>query len=234
MPRSLAEARAIARCVSTGGVAPFIAPPLPLPVAHTKRPRLASKPQNRIVPNTLCPHVIASECFTKWLTPYGIAKLDSLSRLFSHDIIIRRRLCTANCVLPSTLNSYAAGLARFTKFCDDSNIPEEDRMPASESLLSHFIASRGAGSVGLGSMKTWLEGIRLWHHVNEAPWRGGAILKRTLNGAAKFSPIESIQPKRDPVTIEHLKSLRHHLDLSNSFDIAVFAVACVAFWCCCR
>ena len=31
-----------------------------------------------------------------------------------------------------------------------------------------------------------------------------------------------------------LHSLHHHLDLTNSFDIAVFAVACVMFWCCCR
>ena len=36
------------------------------------------------------------------------------------------------------------------------------------------------------------------------------------------------------MTIEHLRSLQCGLDLSNSFDIAVFAVACVAFWCCCR
>ena len=83
-------------------------------------------------------------------------------------------------------------------------------MPASESLLSHFIASCGTGSVCLGSMKTWLEGICLWHHINEAPWQGGAILKRTLKGAAKFAPIDSIQPKREPITIEHLKSLRCH------------------------
>jgi len=139
-----------------------------------------------------------------------------------------------NYILLSTLNSYAAGLVHFTNFCDDSNIPEEDRMPASESLLSHFIASHSAGSVGLCSMKTWLEGICLWHHINEAPWQGHAILNRTLNGVAKFSPIESIQPKCEPVTIEHLKSLCHHLDLSNSFYISVFAVACVAFWSCCR
>ena len=36
------------------------------------------------------------------------------------------------------------------------------------------------------------------------------------------------------MTIEHLRSLWCGLDLSNSFDIVVFAVACVAFWCFCR
>ena len=29
-------------------------------------------------------------------------------------------------------------------------------------------------------------------------------------------------------------SLRHNLDLSNTFNIAVFAITCIAFWCCCR
>src|SRR5882724_1136147 len=145
--------------------------------------------------------------------------------MISHDIIIRHRPCMAKCVLPSTLNSYAAGLVHFTKFCDDLDIPEEDQMLASRLLLSHFIASHGAVSVGLGSMKTWLEGICLWHNINEAPWHGGAILKKTLNGAAKVSPIKSIQLKHEPVTIKHLRSWYHHLELSNSFDIAVFAVA---------
>ena len=36
------------------------------------------------------------------------------------------------------------------------------------------------------------------------------------------------------MTIEHHRSLWHGLELSNSFEIALFAVACMAFWCCCR
>ena len=34
--------------------------------------------------------------------------------------------------------------------------------------------------------------------------------------------------------IEHIYALKAGLDLSNSFDAAVWAVACIAFWCCCR
>jgi len=29
-------------------------------------------------------------------------------------------------------------------------------------------------------------------------------------------------------------ALNRHLDLTNTFNIAVFALACVAFWCCCH
>jgi len=59
-------------------------------------------------------------------------------------------------------------------------------------------------------------------------------LRCTLKGAAKFAPSSSRQPKRDPVTIDHIKALHRHLDLTNTFDIAVFALACIAFWSCCR
>jgi len=34
--------------------------------------------------------------------------------------------------------------------------------------------------------------------------------------------------------IKHLCALHRHLDHTDAFDIMVFAIACVAFWCCCR
>jgi len=83
-------------------------------------------------------------------------------------------------------------------------------------------------------MRTWLEGLRLWHTINEAPWHGGSALKATLKGAGKFAPPSSHQAKREPVTIDHLRVLHHRLDMSDAFDIAIFAIACIAFWCCCR
>ena len=53
-------------------------------------------------------------------------------------------------------------------------------------------------------------------------------------GAAKMAPRSSHRPKRDPITIDHLRALHCHLDHSNAFDITVFVIACIAFWCCCR
>ena len=68
-----------------------------------------------------------------------------------------------------TLANYAAGLIHFTSFCDSLDIPEEQRMPTSEDLLSIFIVVRATGSVGDGCMKTWLVGLELWHTLNGAP-----------------------------------------------------------------
>src|SRR5882724_661837 len=215
-------------------MAPFVPPSLPSPDPGKRRPRLPPKQQDRITPNPLRPNILAADCFTGWLTPFGISKLDEASHLFPAHTIIRRRLVMANSVLPSTLSNYAASLIRFTKFCDDFHVPEEIRMPAPETLLSTFISTRVAGSVGLSTMKTWIEGLRLWHIINDAPWHGSLALNHTIKGAAKMAPLSSRRPKRDPVTIEHIRALHCRLDLTNAFNIAVFTVACIAFWGCCR
>jgi len=107
-------------------------------------------------------------------------------------------------------------------------------MPASEFLLSMFITIHGSGSIGNSAMKTWLEGLQLWHTINDAPWHGAHLLHCTLKGAAKITPSSSCQPKRDLVTIDYMKALCCHLDLTNTFDIAVFMLVCIAFWSCCR
>ncbi|KIK77515.1 hypothetical protein PAXRUDRAFT_76747, partial [Paxillus rubicundulus Ve08.2h10] len=40
-----------------------------------------------------------------------------------------------------TCSNYGTGLLCFTQFCNSTQIPENDCMPASESLLSAFAAS---------------------------------------------------------------------------------------------
>src|SRR5882724_2535275 len=122
----------------------FMPLPLPLPEAHATKPRLSTNPQNQIAPNPLHPLVPATECFTKWLTPYSLSHLDQLSQHFPIDIIIHHQLCLANSIQLSTLGNYSASLLHFTKFCNDLGIPESEHIPTLESLLSHFIASWGA------------------------------------------------------------------------------------------
>ena len=49
-----------------------------------------------------------------------------------------------------------------------------------------------------------------------------------------LTPATSQWGKHHPVTLKHLDALRSWLDLSNSFDATVYAIACVAFWVCCH
>lgn len=60
------------------------------------------------------------------------------------------------------------------------------------------------------------------------------MLRHVKAGVSKLVPDTSRRAKRPPVTIEHMHALRCGLDLSSSFDAAVWALACVAFWSCCR
>ncbi|KAL1940108.1 hypothetical protein VTO73DRAFT_9443 [Trametes versicolor] len=104
-------------------------------------------------------------------------------------------------------------------------------MPAPEPLVAAFVA-RFAGTVRHGTIGGWLSGLAVWHALNGAPWQAGKMLEYTKKGAKKVEPPP--MPKRPPVTIEHLHALFGSLRLENSFDAAVFAVACVAFWGCRR
>ena len=155
MSRSLNEAHALA-CASSssGGADSFVSPPLPQPEASQRQPRIPTKLHDQIMLNPLCPAILSVDHFTHWLTPYGITKLDDMAHSFPIQSIIHHRLLIANCVLPSTLSSYSAGLIRFTRFCDNHNVPEEDHMPTMEFLLSIFITIHGAGSVDNSTMKT--------------------------------------------------------------------------------
>src|SRR5882724_11522709 len=91
----------------------------------------------------------------------------------------------------------------------------------------------GAGSVGK-VVKMWVLGLELWHRINSAPWHGGAELQWSIEGSTKLAPKSSCLAQHDPVTIEYIHALHCCLDLTNSFDIAIFAIACIPFWCCFR
>ena len=102
--------------------------------------------------------------------------------LLTHFIACQR-VVLVRAVKVKTLSNYGAGLLRFTQFCDTMNIHEDLRIPTPEWLLSHLVATTGAGSVGVGTMRSWLFGLELWHVVNLAPWLGAAHLKHTSQGA---------------------------------------------------
>ena len=107
-------------------------------------------------------------------------------------------------------------------------------MPAPEWLLSAFILTQGAGTVGKGTMATWLARLRLWHNINYAPWYGHSHLKCVLQGASAAAPSTTRRPKRLAVTIAHPLALKSNLSNSNTFDATVLAIACIAFWGQCR
>jgi len=107
-------------------------------------------------------------------------------------------------------------------------------MPAPEWLLSHFITTRSVGSVGASLLQMWLLGLKLWHVLNSAPWHGMAHLAHTSQGSRRTMPVQSFLPKCAPVTLAHLQVLHSSVNLNDTFDAALFAIATIAFWCQCH
>ncbi|KAJ7465708.1 hypothetical protein FB451DRAFT_1138277 [Mycena latifolia] len=213
---------------------PSVTPSRPQTARKSTGPRTSSNPYNRLKPSPLRPSVLAKDRIMTWKTPYSFHSLRSLSSSFPPDLILRWQQVLGASVDGKTHGSYGAGLLRFNHFCDLHNIPESQRMPASESLLSIFISSYGAGRVSSGTVSTWLAGLQLWHAVNNAPWAGDALLSRTRKGVSKLEPPSSRRIPRDPVSFNHMSVLRAALNLSNTRDSAIWAAASTAWRDCAR
>ena len=104
-------------------------------------------------------------------------------------------------------------------------------MPASYVLLAGFIAE-ASGSVSGKSIRNWLNGLRLWHMFNNSEWNGHHSWISSLKRMADKEGVSFKKPLRNPITLEHLRVLRQHLDLSIPMHTALWAVAVIAFWAC--
>jgi hypothetical protein len=187
----------------------------------------------RVTPSSYRPNVLASERVLRWTTPHSDQFQASLEVELPSSAILKLFQVMLFSLDENTRSNYGAGLLRFTQYCDAHSIPEHSRMPASENLLSAFSAS-AAGSASESALNNWLAGLQYWHVVNGAAWHGSDMLHHVRRGFAKLVPPNSKRAKRPPVTIEALVVLKSGLDLSNAFDAAVWAVASIAFWSCCR
>jgi len=210
-----------------------IMPALPQ-LGISQKPRKSKNQKNMLMPSPFHPHVLAAERVFKWHTPYSIQCQTHLETVFPQTHLNKLQHVLGEAVMPKTREGWGAGLLRFNQYCDSISLPEEGQMPASELLLALFVANCAAGKVSSSTVDKWLAGIHRGHQVADALWFSSHLLSQVKKGATKLAPSDSRHPKRCPITLEHLDALRRHLDLTNSFDATVYAVACVAFWACCR
>ena len=138
-----------------------------------------SSPAN-FTPNRLHPNIPTRERITTWLTLFGLDHMNSLATFLPPHLILQACSLITKSIVPGTLGNYAAGLLRFTQFCDEHCIPEVLRMTASEAILTLFVTAKGAHIVSATTIKHWLLRLELWHTINGAPWLGGSALRRAL------------------------------------------------------
>ncbi|GLB45192.1 putative DNA breaking-rejoining enzyme [Lyophyllum shimeji] len=237
--RALTRVRAAAAAVRASTVTPQVglARTSRAVVAKTKKARSSTSTRaaaTAISPSVLRPPVRAGERLHAWVTPHSFHFVSGISHFAPPHLISKLFLTALNSLAPKTREVYGAGLLRFHQFCDRLAVPESARMPASPTLLATFCAS-WAGFVARDTVDNWMSGLRFWHIFHGADWHGDHLLLSAVKkGVANMAPESSKRPPRPPVTLEHMHALFRGLDLSNSLDAAVWAVASVAFWCCCR
>lgn len=125
-----------------------------------------------------------------------------------------------------TIRNYASAIRMFLAFCASHDIPPAQMFPASDYLITAFIASQKA-SLSSSTIRNYLSGIRAWHISN-----GFAFSHSDrLNLISKASrPLANKLPPRPPVSLEMLQALCSSLKVEDLFDCCVLACATTAFW----
>jgi len=134
----------------------------------------------------------------------------------------------------STHETYGSGLLVFHVYCDSRSIPEEDRAPASSTLISTFIAVI-AGSYSGKTITNYVFGVRAWHILHGLEWALNDVQIETLLKAAEnVAPQSAKRKKRRPYTIEFMCALREQLNLNSPLDASVFSCLTTTFYCTAR
>ncbi|TRM56173.1 hypothetical protein BD626DRAFT_414560 [Schizophyllum amplum] len=116
----------------------------------------------------------------------------------------------------------------FLGYCEMEGVREDMRLPASEMLLCGYVAYL-SGSMSGKAVRDKVNGVKAWHLLLNATWKGGEMLELALRGAQNNTPASSRQKKRPPITLEMLCMLVAKLR-RDAMDAAIFYAACTAFY----
>lgn len=129
-----------------------------------------------------------------------------------------------------TREAYGSGLLVFHVFCDEKQISEADRAPASQLLLSAFVSNLAASYSGK-TISNYFYGVRAWHVLHGTPWRlESAEMETMLRAAEKLTPPSSKRKPRRLFTPDYIIALRGQLDLNKPLDAAVYACLTTCFY----
>lgn len=203
-------------------------------VQHTSR---AGKPSRYAkdlcpLPSRHRPHVLASERLQLWkplqtrnnLDPQG-APTNVTSGDLKQIFAVMGRAWEE-----STLASYGSGLLNFHVYCDQKDIPEHQRAPASPVLVAAFISAI-AGAYSGSTINNYVYGIRAWHILHGVDWKmNEAELEVLLKAAEKTAPATSKRKKRLPYTLEFILAIREKLQLTVPLHAAVYGCLTTTFY----
>ncbi|KAH8978586.1 hypothetical protein EDB92DRAFT_1807287 [Lactarius akahatsu] len=203
---------------------------LPIPPATSPHKTPSSYRQGLTpIPSLLRPHCPASDRIRMWTpvypctTPSDGHTLDETERERVKDTML-------HAWEEDTRTTYGSGLLMWHCFCDEKQVPERERAPAGQSLLSAFVAHMATAYSGK-TISGYLSGIQAWHILHSIPW---ALEKNEmdtmLRAASKLTPNTSKMKQRLPYTPEFIVEVGKHLNPEDPLDAAVFACLTSCFY----
>ncbi|KIJ90262.1 hypothetical protein K443DRAFT_116846, partial [Laccaria amethystina LaAM-08-1] len=148
------------------------------------------------LPSTRCLHVLASERLQLWTPLHGRETARNVPTNLSPEDIHQISVVIGKSWEESTLAAYGSGLLNFHVYCDQKDIPEDQRAPASPLLISAFVSSL-AGAYSGSTIDNYVYGIRAWHVLHGVRWQmDTAELEALLRAAEKTAPPASKKKKR--------------------------------------
>ena len=205
--------------------------PLPIPQASTPSPREpAPYPRNLTpIPSRLRPHCLARDRLKRWI-PFHCFRPNIEHTTINDTDRERVKETMIHAWEEDTRAAYGAGLLMWHCFCDSRAIPEPERAPASQALVSAFVAHMAAAYSGK-TISNYLYGIRAWHMLHSVPWQvESSEMETMLRAADKLTPNASKRKKRRPYTPEFIVALKGQMNLEDPLDAAVFACLVTCFY----
>ncbi|GAA5939475.1 hypothetical protein JCM10213_009105 [Rhodosporidiobolus nylandii] len=140
----------------------------------------------------------------------------------------KRATVVASAISERSLGYMGFIVLRYLEFCDEEDVPLENRFPAPRNTLLMFLSSL-AGTLAADTIRTYKNGLRTWHTMHDLPFdlpESAWLL--TYKGLKKQQPAG--KDPRPPATFHDLLAIRKHLDLSNGHDACFWAACTTAFW----
>jgi hypothetical protein len=204
---------------------------IPIPQTTTPSPKApAPYPRNLTpIPSRLRPHCLAKDRLRRW-TPIHTqiaAPGHTIVNKLEHE---RIKDTMIHAWEEDTREAYGAGLLMWHCFCDGRTIPEQERAPASQPLLSAFVAHMAAVYSGK-TISNYLHGVRAWHVLHSIPWHlEKCKMDAMLRAADKLTPSSSKRKKRRPYTPDFIAAVKQQMNLKDPLDAAVFACLTTCFY----
>ncbi|KAH9056235.1 hypothetical protein EDB87DRAFT_1566789 [Lactarius vividus] len=203
---------------------------LPIPPATSPlKPPATYRPALAFSPSSLCPQCLAKDRLRLWTPAYSRPTTPDGHTLDETD---RERIkdTMLHAWEEDTRAAYGSGLLMWHQFCNEKHVPEPERAPATQDLLSAFVAHMAMAYSGK-TISGYLSGIRAWHVLHSVPWAlEKSEMDTMLRAACKLTPSTSKAKPRLPYTPTFISEVRKHLNLEDPLDAAVFACLTSCFY----